>query len=102
LVGAEIARELELPRDLVHIIERHVGSEISAAEARRLGFPPRSFVPQKIEERIVAYADKLIRKSQRLTIEAAVEQFNRDSNIPDAAVKRLKEWHEELSRCVEE
>lgn len=102
LVGAAIARELRLPKSLIFIIERHVGSGISAAEARRLGFPSRSFVPQTIEERIVAYADKLIVNSQRLTIEAVVEQFNRDSNIPAAAVERLKEWHEEFSSCLEE
>ncbi len=102
LVGAEIARELQLPESLILIIERHVGSGISTSEARRLGFPSRSLVPQTIEERIVAYADKLTRKSQRLTIEAALEQFNRDSNIPETAVERLREWHEELSSYLEE
>lgn len=101
IVGAYIARELGLPDALVSIIERHVGSGITESEAEKLRWPVKSYVPESIEERIVAYADKLIEGSMRMPIEVVFERFRRDKHIPEASVERLKQWHEELSFCLE-
>lgn len=100
LVGAQIARELTLPNAVVLVIERHVGSGITESEAERLGFPVKSYVPLSIEEQIVAYADKLIEGLMRVPIEVAVERFCQDENVPEDAVERLKQWHEEFSICL--
>ncbi len=100
-VGAQIARELNLPDAVVFIIERHVGSGITLREAERLGLPMKSYVPNSVEERIVAYADKLIEGSMRVPVEVAVERFRRDPDIPESSVERLRQWHEELSVCLE-
>ena len=101
IVGAQIARELNLPDTVVSIIERHVGSGITENEAEKLGWPMRSYVPESLEERIVAYADKLIEGSMRVPIEVAVERFRRDRHISEASVKRLRQWREEFSVCLE-
>jgi uncharacterized protein len=101
VVGAKIMRELNLPDVVVSIIERHVGGGISSKEAEKLGFPVKSYVPESIEERIVAYADKLIEGSMRVPVNVAVKRFRQDTNIPETAVERLKLWHEELSACLE-
>lgn len=100
VMGASIARDYNLSGKLVNIIERHVGSGITEREARRSGLPVKSFVPVSLEERVVAYADKLIEGSTRLPFGVAVERFRRDKNIPEAAVVRLKQWHLELSTCL--
>lgn len=100
VVGGQIAREFNLPDELVFIVERHVGSGITEREAKRLGFPARSYVPKSLEERIVAYADKLIEGSRRLPVETVVKKFRRDKSIPEAAVERLLQWHEELVLCL--
>ena len=101
VVGAKIMRELNLPDVVVSIIERHVGGGISSKEAEKLGFPVKSYVPESIEERIVAYADKLIEGSMRVPVYVAVKRFRQDISIPETAVERLKLWHEELSACLE-
>lgn len=101
VVGAKIMRELNFPDVVVSIIERHVGGGISSKEAEKLGFPVKSYVPESIEERIVAYADKLIEGSMRVPVYVAVKRFRQDTNIPETAVERLKLWHEELSACLE-
>ena len=59
-VGGEIARKLELPEHLSRIIERHVGGGITPEEADRIGMRHGNYVPETLEEKIVAYADKLI------------------------------------------
>jgi uncharacterized protein len=100
VVGAGIAREFNLPDKLIDIVERHIGSGITEEEAGKLGLPVKSYVPASMEERVVAYADKLIEGSTRLPVEVAVERFRSDKSIPEAAVERLKQWHSELSICL--
>lgn len=100
IVGAQIARDLNLPGAVVSIIERHVGSGITEREAEKLEWPVKSYVPESLEERIVSYADKLIEGSMRMPVEVAVERFRRDKHIPEASVERLKQWHEEFSVCL--
>ncbi len=100
IVGAQIAQEWNLPDEVVSIIERHVGGGITEGEARKLGWPVKSYIPESIEERIVAYADKLIESSMRVPVEVAIEQFRRDKNIREDSVERLKRWHEEFMICL--
>jgi uncharacterized protein len=101
VVGARLARESGMPDKLVRIIERHVGGGITVDEAKKLGLPVKSYVPMSLEERIVAYADKLIEGSMRLPVEVAVEKLRRDKNVPEASAERVKQWHMELSKCLE-
>jgi uncharacterized protein len=101
VMGANIARNFNLSGRLVNIIERHIGSGITEEEARKSGLPVKNYIPVSLEERVVAYADKLIEGSTRLPFDVAVERFRRDKNIPEVAVERLKQWHIELATCLE-
>ena len=99
LVGAQIARDLSLPASLVSIIERHVGTGITENEAMQLGWPVKSYIPKSLEERIVAYTDKLVRGSKRMPFNKALERFRLDKNTAEDAVERLRRWHKEFSYC---
>lgn len=68
VIGAEIAKSLDLPEPIVSIIKKHVGGGITAREARKLGWPKDVYVPQTLEEKIVCYADKLVEGSRRVPI----------------------------------
>ena len=100
VVGAQIAKEWNLPKAIVFIIERHVGSGITEDEAEKLGWDIKSYIPESLEERVVAYADKFIEGSLRLPVEVGFERFHRDKNIPEGSIERLKEWHREFSICL--
>ena len=101
IVGGQIAKRLNLPDNVVSIVERHVGAGITESEAKKLGWPAKNYTPESLEERIVAYADKRIEDSKRVPIAAAIERLQQDRNVPVASVKRLECWHEELSLCFE-
>ncbi len=60
VVSGEIIRREGFSEEVARIAERHVGVGISAEEAAVLGLPPRDFIPETPEERIVCYADKLL------------------------------------------
>jgi uncharacterized protein (TIGR00295 family) len=93
--GAKIARKLGLPMSIVCIIERHLGAGIPKEEAGALGLPVKSYMPQTLEEKIVAHADNLIDDSKRQPIEKQVERALHEG-YPRYA-ERLIRLHKELS-----
>jgi len=96
LIGSEIARSVGLDEAIVKIIERHIGSGITAEEAIQLGLPGRNFMPTTLEEKIVSYADKLIAGNHRMDFNEALERFSMDLGATHPAVCRLKQLHREF------
>lgn len=99
VIGAKIARSFDLPESIVQIIERHIGSGITAKEAARLGLPKQSFLPKSLEEKIVAYSDKLVKGGQEVGYEEALNAYsiNLGGFLGPPAIKRFKTLHRELS-----
>ena len=100
VVGMEIAESLGLPDTVVSIIGRHVGGGITVDEAERLGWPVGDYVPRTLEEKIVAYADKLIEGLRRVPIEQAIEKLSWDLGETHPAIERVKKLHAELSSVI--
>jgi len=98
VVGAKIARRYGLPDPVLSIIKRHVGGGITAAEARKLGWPKDIYAPQTVEEKIVSYADKLIEGSHRVPIEKTMKNFAHE--LPPPAVERVRRLHEEMMALI--
>jgi len=98
IIGAEIARSLNLPESVISIIERHVGGGITVEEAKNLGWPVKSYVPETLEEKIVTYADKLIEGSERVSIEQTIKKFSR--KLPLSSIVGMRKLHEEITLLV--
>ena len=95
VVGAKIARELGLPDKIIKIIERHIGAGLSADDAKKLGLPPKNYIPKSLEEKIVCHADNLVDCCKKQPIEKEVERALRNGNNNYAL--RLVKLHKELS-----
>ncbi|MCJ7762679.1 HDIG domain-containing protein [Candidatus Bathyarchaeota archaeon] len=98
VVGAEILQAAGLPEPVISIIKRHVGGGITTSEAEQLGWPKDVYAPLTIEEKIVSYADKLIKKSKRVPIEVTIEELANEGRH-DAAERALK-LHKEISELT--
>ena len=96
VVGAEMARLAGLPEPVLNVIKRHVGGGLTAAEAQQLGWPKDNYIPRKLEEKIVSYADKLIETSERVPIELTVNRL-RQENL-NAAADRVQKLYNEITR----
>jgi uncharacterized protein (TIGR00295 family) len=72
--GVKIAKKLGLPDEIINIIERHLGAGISVDEAKKLGLPPKDYIPITLEEKIVCHADNLIQNCKRQNIEKEIEK----------------------------
>jgi uncharacterized protein len=72
--GAKIIEELGYSKKLSRIAETHILGGIDIEYARKLGLEVRSYLPETLEEKIVCYADKLIKGHTEVTI---AERFRR-------------------------
>ncbi len=95
VVGGQILRSYGTDDRLVRIAERHVGAGITDDEAQKLGFPSGHYVPESIEEKIVAAVDNLIENTRRITIERAVENFRRKLD-GHPSIDRIIRLHQEV------
>ncbi len=95
-VGGEMARELELPDDVVRIVQRHVGAGITAEEAKNLELPARDFIPETMEEKIVADADNMIDGARRTGIEEAIAELKAKLGKTHPSINRAIALHEEV------
>jgi len=100
VVGAEIARSHGLPDSVVSIIERHVGGGITREEASKLGWPPKSYVPETLEEKIVCYADKLIEGNRKVPVQITIAKLAQELGDDHPAISRIQELHKHFSSLV--
>ena len=96
IVGVEIAREYGYSEDVLNIIERHIGAGITKEEAKNLVLFDKSYVPQSLEEKIVAHADNLISGTKEVDVDFVIEKWKSRMENPDDNIKRLIKLDEEL------
>lgn len=92
VVGAEIARSLGLDTRIVRIIKRHIGAGIPKDEAERLGLPREDYLPETIEEMIVAHADNLVDDTTRISIDERIRRM-RARGFNSDAIDRMIHLH---------
>jgi uncharacterized protein len=98
--GGKILRERGL-KELARFAECHLGAGIPAEEARGLGLPKRDYLPTSLEEKIVAYADKLVAGSGEISYEEARAQLEASLGQEHPAIKRLHALHKEITKMQE-
>ena len=100
--GVEIAKRYGYCEDVLNIIERHIGAGITEQEAEKLGLPKKSYVPQTLEEKIVAHADNLISGSDEVDLDFVIKKWKRNIEDSDDNIERLLKLDEELIKHFEE
>ena len=98
VVGAQIAEELELPEPVQKVILYHIGAGITEEDAEELGLPEGSYIPQSLEEKIVAHADNLIEKTERAFVEDMIKELIDMEEYRIA--RRLINLHNKLSELA--
>ena len=100
--GVEIAKNYGYSEDVLNIIERHIGAGITEQEAEKLGLPKKSYVPQTLEEKIVAHADNLISGSDEVDLDFVIKKWKRNIEDSDDNIERLIKLDNELIKAFEE
>ncbi|MFC2174475.1 HD domain-containing protein [archaeon] len=92
--GGIILRDRGLKQQ-AHIAERHIAAGLSKQEAKRAGLPPKEYIPQTLEEKIVANADNLIAGTHPVPIKITVQKL-RDERVPEESISRVSELYAEI------
>ena len=100
--GVKIAKKYGYSQDVLNIIERHIGAGITAEEAEKLGLPKKSYIPQTLEEKIVAHADNLISGSKEVDIDFVIKKWKRRIEDSEDNIERLIELDNELIKAFED
>ncbi|MFW6040940.1 MAG: HD domain-containing protein [Thermoplasmatota archaeon] len=86
--GGKIIREKGWDDEVARIVERHIGGGITKEEARKIGLPSRSYIPETLEEKIVCHADntaggneRFIELVQRIKAEGYDDSVKRMRNL---------------------
>lgn len=95
LVGARMLREMNIDQRVVRIVERHTGAGIPRKEAVSLGLGNVDYIPETLEEKIVAQADNLISGIKRVKLSDVIESYKRKGL--DEAALRISALQTELS-----
>lgn len=89
--GAKILKRYRLPAMVVRIVENHVGAGIPLEEAIALGLPAKDFSQNSMEEKIVAYADKMIKGREVISSKKAEKEIAKALGEHHPAVHRFRE-----------
>lgn len=100
--GAKIVKQYSYPEEVQNIVERHIGAGITEEESVKLGLPKKSYIPQTIEEKIVAHADNLLSGTKDVDIDFDIAKWKRKIDKPEENIKRLIELDNELIKAFED
>lgn len=92
-IGAQMLRREGMERH-ARVCERHTGAGLSVDDivGQGLPLPPRSLLPETLEEQLICYADKFYSKSH-LDREKTLEQAERTlAKFGQAGVERFRRW----------
>lgn len=95
VAGGKLLRCYGVDERVVQIAEKHVGAGITTEEATRLCLPPGDYMPETIEQKIVAAVDNLIEGSRRISVEKAEADFRAKLDGNPAALQ-VRSLHEEV------
>jgi uncharacterized protein len=95
VTGGKLLRDYGIDQRIAQIAEKHVGAGITPREAADLHLPPGDYVPETLEQKIVAAVDNLIEGTRRVSIEKAeAELQGKLKGHP--AVARVRKLHNEV------
>lgn len=100
--GAKIVKQYGYPEEVQNIVERHIGAGITEEESVKLGLPKKSYIPQTIDEKIVAHADNLLSGTKDVDIDFDIAKWKRKIDKPEENIKRLIELDNELIKAFED
>ncbi|MCK4327663.1 MAG: HD domain-containing protein [Candidatus Diapherotrites archaeon] len=82
-------------KEHAHIAERHIAAGLDKQEAKRAGLPPKEYIPQTLEEKIIADADNLIDGTHPVPIKVTIQKL-RDERVPEGSIARVSELYAEV------
>lgn len=82
-------------KEHARIAERHIGAGITKSEAKKHGLPSKEYVPQTLEEKIIANADNLIAGTRSVPIQDTVKKL-REEGLSQEVIEGVLSLYSEI------
>jgi len=99
-IGAQLLRQRKFPEELAKIAENHLFSGIKKHETIELGLPFKDFLPETLEEKIIAYSDNISKGGRILTTIEVIERYAKYLNRSHPILLRVRQLHEEIESLL--
>ena len=100
VAGAQILRGRGIDPRIVRIAERHIGAGITGQEAAKLGLPAGEYVPETLEEKIVAHADNVMEGGREVPLERTLWHVAKKLGKGHPALQRMRDLEREINKLV--
>lgn len=98
--GGKFLKKLGFPEKFIRVCERHLGGGIGKEEAKKLGLPPKDYLPQTLEEKIISHADNLIAGDKVVPIQETIQNLKQELGKNHPAIPRVKSLSEEIESLI--
>ena len=95
MIGADMAEEMGLPSEIVEIIRRHTGAGLDSQDVEEMGLPPGNYMPETVEQKIVAHADNMVSDNRVVAHTHSVDKLRNKGS--DRGADKVERLHRELS-----
>ncbi len=92
--GAKILRVYGLEEKFARVCERHIGAGLTDEEADLLMLPLGNYIPETMEEKVIAHADNITSGDKIVDISVTMKGFERRLGKGHPAIARLKELND--------
>lgn len=96
-IGADLLRDLNVDERICKITERHIGAGITPKEAKKIGLPNRQYIPETLEEKIVAHADNLVHGVKPVDLDFVIKKWTK-KGLGKESIDRLIKLDNELMK----
>lgn len=98
--GAKILRGYGLEEKFAKVCERHIGAGLTKEESALVGLPPDNYLPETLEEKVIAHADNITRGNKIVDISVTMMDFERKLGKWHPSITRMKELNDFIERLV--
>ena len=99
--GIEGAKILKDFPPLARVCECHIGAGIKRDEAVSLGLPEKDYLPETLEEKIIAHADNITEGNGIVPIERTIKRMETRLEKNSPALMRMKELNDYIEGLME-
>lgn len=100
VVGAQILKRRGIDPRVVRMTERHIGAGITEREAKSLGLPAKDYIPETLEEKIVAHADNVMEGGREVPLERTLRHVAEKLGEGHPALRRMRDLEKEIDKLV--
>jgi len=88
--GSEILRNSEFS-EFARVCETHLCAGIDRKEAASIGLPAKDYIPETLEEKVIAHADNLTAHKDHVPISETIEKIENELGKEHPAIRRIKD-----------